>query len=217
MEVMTGKHRIDQNGKIDWESTIASCGLIITRKPLPEEARDPNTAILAATRGNVRPTATVDIKDANSMNTLDTLDTLWDTIAKPLITPRPGEFLIILWGKGSMRDGWFRVQDSLTSRLPSRICEAIGRPEFLALSLNGRDFCAVTVEEDDYWVVTHTYEVNDNRANCPDADGLRFDDPLDHLSRDERRALVTDFPAFLRRLDSLWESGSSSSLADVTL
>lgn len=172
---------------------------------LPEEALDPNTAILAATSGNVRPTATVGIKDANSMNTLDTL---WDTIAKPLITPLPGEFLIILWGKGSMRDGWFRAQYSLTSKLPSRICEAIGRPEFFALSLNGRDFSAVTVEEDDYWVVTHTYEVNDNRANCPDVDGLQFDDPLHHLSHDERRELVTDFPAFLRRLDSLWESGS---------
>ncbi|MFE4675049.1 hypothetical protein [Streptomyces sp. NPDC056721] len=159
---MTGKHRIDQNGKIDWESTIASCGLVITGKPLPGGARDPNITILAATSGNVRPAATVGIRDTNSM---ETLDGLWDTIAKPLITPQPGEFLIMLWGQGSMREGWFRVRDSLTSNLPSRICGAIGRPEFFALSSNGRDFCAVTVEEDDYWIVTHTYEASENRAN----------------------------------------------------
>ncbi|MFF2507435.1 hypothetical protein ACFVTY_29245 [Streptomyces sp. NPDC058067] len=85
------------------------------------------------------------------------LDMAWDTIAKPLISLPHEEFLILLWGKGSLSKGWFRVQDPLDSGLPSRICDAIGRPEFYVLSLNGKNLCAITVEEDDYWVITHEY------------------------------------------------------------
>ncbi|MCX5087210.1 hypothetical protein ACWCOW_24670 [Streptomyces sp. NPDC001939] len=158
---MTAKHQIDQDGGIDWESTIASCGLAITGNSIPSEARAPGVAILAATGGNVRPTATVGIKDSRSM---ETLDQLWDTVAKPFISPPHGEFLLILWGKGSISKGWFRVKDPLDSGMPSRICAAIGRPEFYALSLNGENLFAITVEEDDYWVITHKYDTGEN---CP--------------------------------------------------
>ncbi|MFG2598460.1 hypothetical protein [Streptomyces sp. NPDC048462] len=46
------------------------------------------------------------------------------------------------------------MKDSVETGLPSRVASATGSPEFLALSVDGRHLCAVTSEEDEYWIVT---------------------------------------------------------------
>ncbi|MGA5035851.1 hypothetical protein ACPCA8_02195 [Streptomyces capoamus] len=50
-----------------------------------------------------------------------------------------------------------RVRDTVGTRLPSRIAEVTGSPEFVAVSTDGRRLCAASVEEYDYWVVLHEF------------------------------------------------------------
>src|SRR5690348_3912895 len=42
----------------------------------------------------------------------------------------------------------------------------------------------------------------------PRPDGLRFNDPLSHMSRDERKALERKGAELFRTLDELWNSGA---------
>ncbi|GAA3188423.1 MULTISPECIES: hypothetical protein [Streptomyces] len=52
---------------------------------------------------------------------------------------------------------WLRFQDPLSGEgLPSRLMRAKASPEFLALSLDGKRLCAISVEDDEYWIVTHS-------------------------------------------------------------
>ncbi|MFF8472482.1 hypothetical protein [Streptomyces sp. NPDC015414] len=96
---------------------------------------------------------------AKQENALGILDVRWREAAASLLTSHDGEFLIMLWGPGSIRKGWLRVRDREQSRagLPSRVCAAIGRPEFCCLSVDGKVLCAATVEQGEYWIVVHEF------------------------------------------------------------
>ncbi|MEB3964061.1 hypothetical protein OKJ48_28040 [Streptomyces kunmingensis] len=109
------------------------------------------TALLHATGGNVRPTITTEKSKAG----LSSLDEHWRDLFRH-IAPQGDEFLIILWGPGSASKGWFRVRDLEFAHtgLPSRVQAAIGRPEFYCISLGNTYFGAVTIEEDEYWIVS---------------------------------------------------------------
>jgi hypothetical protein len=67
------------------------------------------------------------------------------------------EFLLIPGGPGSVSEGWFRVRDPIGIQLPSRIASVTGRPELMALSRDGKNLCAVSLEDDEYWVITHDF------------------------------------------------------------
>lgn len=41
----------------------------------------------------------------------------------------------------------------------------------------------------------------------PDSDGLKFSDPLESLSQDDRNEMTRDLDEFFKTLDKLWESG----------
>ncbi|TVZ82693.1 hypothetical protein [Streptomyces sp. BK340] len=153
---MMGTHETTEDGEIDWESTIRKCGLEISQIPPISGSLDPEVATLAVSSGNVRPAVTVTKKE----NSLSILDTRWQEVAAPLFTSHGGEFLIILWGPGSLRKGWFRVHEpkNLGAGLPSRVCAVIGRPEFCCLSLDGKALYAVTAEQGEYWIVTHEFK-----------------------------------------------------------
>jgi hypothetical protein len=154
MGFMVDKHEMTEGGEIDWESTIRKCGLEVSESPPIPGSLDPAVATLAVTGGNVRPAVAV----AKEKNSLSVLDLRWQEVAAPLIDSH-GEFLLILWGPGSIRKGWFRVRETepLERGLPSRVCAAIGRPEFCCLSLDNATMYAVTVEQDEYWIVTHEF------------------------------------------------------------
>ncbi|MEW2284443.1 hypothetical protein [Streptomyces sp. NPDC047841] len=68
-----------------------------------------------------------------------------------------GEFLILPPVPGGSEIGWVRVRDTVGTLLPSRIAEVTGSPEFVTVSTDGRQLCAASVEEYDYWVVLHEF------------------------------------------------------------
>jgi hypothetical protein len=88
---------------------------------------------------------------------MESLDAHWQTHAAPLLGSPTEEFLLILAGAGSIGEGWFRVNDPMSTHLPSRVASVIGRPEFMALSQDGARLCAVSLEDDEYWVITHEF------------------------------------------------------------
>ncbi|MFD9906346.1 hypothetical protein [Streptomyces sp. NPDC059063] len=142
------------SGKPDRKSIISSCGLEVRGKEESASLPPPNKAVLAATGGNVRPAATIAMNDSRA---LDRLDDAWQRYAPELIHWPERDFLLILAGPGSLSEGWFRVHDPVGAKLPSRISAATGHPDALMLSLDGRQFCAITTEDDEYWLITHTF------------------------------------------------------------
>lgn len=89
---------------------------------------------------------------------VEEVDRQWQvqTFKAPLVS-EAGEFLILPLGSGGSAVGWVCVRDSIGVNLPSRIAAATGSPEFLALSADGRHLCAVSVEDDEYWIVVRTF------------------------------------------------------------
>ncbi|WP_146610465.1 MULTISPECIES: hypothetical protein [unclassified Streptomyces] len=83
------------------------------------------------------------------------LDRQWlaNTSTLPLVSGA-GKLLIVPPGPGGSAAGWVLVKDSVGTGLPSRVAGATGSPELLALSVDGRYLCAVTSEEDEFWIVT---------------------------------------------------------------
>ncbi|MGI5356376.1 hypothetical protein ACQI4E_13865 [Streptomyces sp. CA-252508] len=122
----------------------------------PEGAAAPKKAILAVSGGNVRPTLTVNHRDPGAR---EQVDTLWHQEAERLkIFDQNGEFLLLATYPGSLAKGWLRMKDSVGNHLPSRIAAATGYRDFIAVSLDGKSLCAVSVEEYEDWIVTHSFE-----------------------------------------------------------
>lgn len=119
------------------------------------DAPVPRKAILAVTGGYVQPT--VRIRHSRT-DRFDAVDRHWQEQAKRLhLKTERNDFLLLLSNPGSEERGWLHVQDELSERLASRVHSATGRREFIALSLDGRKLCAVSVEDDEDWIVTHTF------------------------------------------------------------
>lgn len=153
MGIVMDESAVDGEGGIDWRSMMEACGLTVVGKSSIRGVLDPGRAVLAVTGGNVRPAVSVRRDSATAM---DSLDAQWQRCAAPLLASSGEGFLLILGGPGSLRAGWFQVRDPIGACLPSRIASVVGRPEFMALSLDGGNLCAVSPEDDEYWVIVHT-------------------------------------------------------------
>ncbi|WP_165371881.1 hypothetical protein, partial [Streptomyces sp. L-9-10] len=107
----------------------------------------------------IHAVAGIDVESAVSVRAMGELDRRWYAqISGSLQTPSNDEFFILPPVKGGSKIGWVRVKDSRGTDLPSRIADATGAPEFLALSADGHNLFAVSVEDDEYWIVVHTFE-----------------------------------------------------------
>ncbi|MEU5538261.1 hypothetical protein [Streptomyces sp. NPDC020362] len=114
-----------------------------------------SAAIYAVTGFEVQPTAVV---LTSSSRAADELDEKWHHYASvSSVYDSKGEFLILPPVSGGSEIGWVGVADPIGEHLPSRIAAVTGSPEFLAVSPDGRHLCAVSVEEDEYWVVQHEF------------------------------------------------------------
>ncbi|WP_406059944.1 hypothetical protein OG462_21830 [Streptomyces sp. NBC_01077] len=123
---------------------------------VPKSAPDPKKAILAVTGGFVQPAVKVPHSDPAAR---DRVDALWHKEADRLaILDRSREFLLLATYPGSLARGWIRVRDLIGGRLPSRVAAASGSRDFIAVSLDGKSLCAVSVEEYEDWIVTHSFE-----------------------------------------------------------
>lgn len=52
------------------------------------------------------------------------------------------------------------VRDDHGGNLPSRILRGMGNQEFITMSTTGDHMCAVTEEEDEYWIIYHNFTSN---------------------------------------------------------
>jgi hypothetical protein len=138
----------------DWLDVLGRCGLEVTGHA-PQDGPPVNTAICAVTGFEVEPVASV---PASTPRAADELDEAWHHHASraPLCAEN-GDFLVLPPVPGGSGVGWVRVKDPVGKSLPSRIAGVTGSPEFVAVSVDGRRLCAASVEEDDYWVVLHTF------------------------------------------------------------
>jgi hypothetical protein len=139
----------------DWRDALARCGLQVIGDTVQQGITAVQTAIYAVTGVDVEPVATVSVSDPRAA---DELDRQWHQYASSSsLYAEDGEFLILPPVSGGSTVGWVRVKDPIGNRLPSRISETTGSPEFLAVSADGRHLCATSVEDDDYWVVVHEF------------------------------------------------------------
>ncbi|MGV9687523.1 hypothetical protein ACWDUX_00135 [Streptomyces sp. NPDC003444] len=150
-------HRKNEGSDVsDLLDALARQGLNEAGGGIPEGIPEPKKASLVVYGGNARPTSTVPRRDPSAG---DHVDALWHQEAERLeIFNRDREFLLFATYPGSLARGWIRVKDSNGIRFPSRISAATGYSDFIAVSLDGKSLCAVSYEEYEIWIVTHSFQ-----------------------------------------------------------
>ncbi len=139
-----------------WTETMEACGLSLVDRDVPDPLPTVMTAIHAVTGIDVKPAERV---PDSAPDAATRLDSRWQELASEVgLRDASGEFLVIPSGGGGTSVGWVRVTDLSPRPLPSRVAAVTGSPEFVALSLDGRRLCAVTEEEDEYWIIVHTFD-----------------------------------------------------------
>ncbi|MFE2745882.1 hypothetical protein ACFXKX_16165 [Streptomyces scopuliridis] len=139
-----------------WAETLEACGLHVLDNGVPATAPSVLAAIQAVTGIDVEPTVAVRESLTDAMGELDRQ---WHTqISRSPQTSDNDEFFILPPVKGGSKIGWVRVKDSGGTNLPSRIAAATGSPEFLTLSTDGHNLFAISVEDDEYWIVVHKFK-----------------------------------------------------------
>ncbi|MEU3480427.1 hypothetical protein ACI2LO_07085 [Streptomyces sp. NPDC033754] len=153
---MVKHHESEGHGGRELIDALGHQGLQEVYGEVPEGAPDPKRTSLVATGGFAQPTVTVHHTDPAAR---DRVDALWHQEADRMsILDRNREFLLLATYPGSLTRGWIRVRDSLGTRVPSRIAAATGSRDFIAVSLDGKSLCAVSVEEYEDWIITHSFE-----------------------------------------------------------
>jgi hypothetical protein len=138
-----------------WLDVLERSGLTVLEGPPPKDAPEVSAAIHAVAGFEVEPTAAIPASDPGAT---EELDKKWHQFARSgSLYDNQGQFLILPPASGGSLIGWVKVGDPVGERLPSRIATATGSPEFVAASLNGLHLCAVSVEDDEYWVVQHNF------------------------------------------------------------
>ncbi len=140
----------------NWRETLRSCGLTVLEGDPPSSAPMPVTAIHYVTGVEAEPSSSVEKRGPAA---LDEVYRRWQTdTSGRLINSEVGEFFILPPGGGGASAGWIRVRDATGTSLPSRIAELTGSPELLSLSVDGSYLCAITEEDDEYWIFVHRLE-----------------------------------------------------------
>ncbi|MGW9494157.1 hypothetical protein ACWG5P_07140 [Streptomyces prasinus] len=135
-------------------NVLERCGLEVIGEA--EQGGPPvNSAIYAVTGFDVEPAVEIPVSNPHAA---DELDEAWHHRASQAsLYGGDGEFLILPPVSGGSKVGWVRVKDPVGKNLPSRIAAVTGSPEFVAASPDGRHLCAASVEDNDYWVVSHEF------------------------------------------------------------
>ncbi|MFD5679016.1 hypothetical protein [Streptomyces bacillaris] len=137
-----------------FRTTLQACGLECTAAEVPPSAPSVAKAIQLVAGMEVEPTSSIDATDQGAQ---EELDRQWHEKAGPVLTaPGAGEFFILAPGSGGADIGWIAVRDTTGSGLPSRVSAVTGSHEFVALSADGRILCAVSEEEDEYWIIVRS-------------------------------------------------------------
>ncbi|WP_244336578.1 colicin immunity domain-containing protein [Streptomyces seoulensis] len=134
----------------DWVAVLQRCGLQVVQGDIGD-APPVQSAFYAVNGVEVEPAASVPFSSVDAMGELGRR---WHSQSSHLpLYNEDAEFLIMPPGSGGSKVGWVRVRDQVGADLPARVAQVTGSPEFIAVSLDGFRLCAVSVEDDDYWVV----------------------------------------------------------------
>ncbi|MGW2209297.1 hypothetical protein [Streptomyces sp. NPDC001781] len=138
----------------DWVAVLQRCGLQVMQGD-SIDSRPINSAIYAVSGVDAEPVVSIPFSSPGAMSELSRH---WHSqSSRFLFDGEDGEFLIMPPGPGGSKVGWVKVRDRVGVDLPSRIASVTGSPEFVAISLDGRRLCAVSVEDYEYWVVAHEF------------------------------------------------------------
>jgi hypothetical protein len=118
---------------------------------VPEDLVSPATAWRLVASGSVTPTATVPY---DAPDQPEAVNVAWRDLAdrRGLLSGRQREFLVTFAIPGSAPTGWVRVRGGDRIDL-APFGPRPGRPEVVALSLDGEQLLAATCEEHDVWLV----------------------------------------------------------------
>ncbi|MGW1197295.1 hypothetical protein ACWD4B_15880 [Streptomyces sp. NPDC002536] len=134
---------------------ISASGLTILDTPAPGGVPSTAEAWSEVVNFETVPSATV---SQGSADALSEVDEKWLTLAmNNALVATDGTFLINTAGPGTREVGWTVVKWAENARLASNL-QYGGDPEFVAMSMDGRNMCAVTTEEYDYWIVSQRFD-----------------------------------------------------------
>ncbi|MDQ1009870.1 hypothetical protein QFZ82_004355 [Streptomyces sp. V4I23] len=140
--------------EVELRRQLAAHKIVVLGGATPE-APTPLSAVLAVTGAYVTPRVRIPHMTPDRD---ERVDVQWHELAAQMhLFTDDGSFLLRLSNPGSESRGWLRVRDEMGVRLPSRLNSATGRREFIAVSLDGVHLCAVSVEDDEDWIVTHSF------------------------------------------------------------
>ncbi|MFI1867600.1 hypothetical protein [Streptomyces jumonjinensis] len=143
------------DSELELRSRLVDNGITVVGGPLSPGVHPSLTAVLVVTGGYVQPTVTV---PRSAPDLKERLDRKWEEQAEKMrLRSTDGRFLLRLSNPGSESRGWLQVHDSVIDQLPSRISIASGHREFIAASLDSKRLCAVSLEDEEDWIVTHEF------------------------------------------------------------
>ncbi|MFB7370799.1 hypothetical protein ACFC0D_13270 [Streptomyces sp. NPDC056222] len=140
----------------EWQRRLETAGLVVMGRAVPDGFPEVMSAVYAVNGIEVQPSDSI---SDSLVDAAAELDRRWDARAAAVrLVSAAGEFYILAPGPGGHEVGWIHVADTVGRALPSRIAAATGSRSFIALSLDGTSLCAVSVEEYDLWIVTHSFD-----------------------------------------------------------
>nr|WSW43232.1 hypothetical protein OG296_08895 [Streptomyces sp. NBC_01001] len=129
---------------------LAKAGLEVVAKGVAEGLPSYARAFKAVVNVEVAPQATVARTDPGA---LQEADRLWLEHARAAaVIDDEGCFLV----RGADRD-WVRVRRTAHTALSAALVPGAGSM-VIAMSPDGRRLCALTEEDDDYWIVVHHFD-----------------------------------------------------------
>ncbi|MFJ4775343.1 hypothetical protein [Streptomyces sp. NPDC088762] len=129
---------------------LAKAGLEAVAGHAGEEVPSYARAFKAVVNVEVKPVATV---PRTAPGALQEADRLWREHARAAgVIDGEGCFLV----RGADRD-WVRVRGTAHTALSAALVPGAGSM-VIAMSPDGRRLCALTEEDDDYWIVVHHFE-----------------------------------------------------------
>ncbi|WP_223731095.1 hypothetical protein [Streptomyces purpurogeneiscleroticus] len=132
---------------------ISATGLTILKRPIPTDITTTEQAWQKVNNIETEPATEVPIKSPDALSRLDQ-SWLAECANGPLFT-KNGEFYISIGGPGSLKVGWTAVQWSQNIRMSNALIRDDGHLEFVAMSIDGNYICAVSTEDEDYWIIEH--------------------------------------------------------------
>ncbi|MFF3759554.1 hypothetical protein [Streptomyces sp. NPDC002185] len=134
-----------------WLARISATGLTVSDAPAPDDAPSVEEAWQSVINWEVEPVAKIPLTHPRA---LQEADRQWRAHALDEdLFSADGSFLLSISGTGSWSFGWAMVKWAPGVGLSARLVNRGEVLNFVAMSLDGKSVCAVTEEDDDYWIV----------------------------------------------------------------